>query len=92
MWNEELAPKLFSGKNLLISAHGGSARALAKIITDLKDSYIMELNLPHTTPLVFSFERDQDKLAFKGMEYIGNHEEIGVKMNTIKNESKPPVV
>ncbi len=52
----------------------------------------MELNLPHTTPLVFSFERDQDKLAFKGMEYIGNHEEIGVKMNTIKNESKPPVV
>lgn len=68
----EFVPKLLYGKNLLVSAHGGSARALAKIVTNLHDSEIMELNLPHTTPLVFTFETDQGKLAFKSMDYIGN--------------------
>jgi len=35
LWNYELKGKLLGGKNILISAHGGSARGLAKIISNL---------------------------------------------------------
>ena len=35
LWESEMRRKLVEGKNLLVSAHGGSARALAKIIYDL---------------------------------------------------------
>jgi 2,3-bisphosphoglycerate-dependent phosphoglycerate mutase len=41
---------------VIISGHGGSARALVKLISKLPDEEIKELNLPHTTPLVYNFE------------------------------------
>lgn len=46
---------------------------------------MMELNLPHAVPLVFTFEASGDKLLMKSMEYIGNLEDITAKMMRIKN-------
>ena len=40
LWEQEIKPQLCQGKNILISAHGGSLRALIKIISDLSNQQI----------------------------------------------------
>lgn len=49
----------------------------------------MEFNLPNATPLVYTFEVDENKnLQIKSMEFIGDPQEITVKMQKVKNETK----
>ena len=45
-WEERIAPELRSGKNVLISAHGNSLRALVKMLEGVSDADITELNIP----------------------------------------------
>jgi bisphosphoglycerate-dependent phosphoglycerate mutase len=36
-----MRPRLIQGKNLLVSCHGGSGRALAKIISNISNEDVM---------------------------------------------------
>ena len=58
-WDSNIAPELRQGKNVLISAHGNSLRALIKYLLNISDEQILELNLPTGTPLIFDLD---DKL------------------------------
>ena len=58
-WDSNIAPELRQGKNVLISAHGNSLRALIKYLLNISDEKILELNLPTGTPLIFDLD---DKL------------------------------
>lgn len=55
-WDERIAPELKQGKNVLISAHGNSLRALIKYLLQISDEKILELNLPTGTPLIFELD------------------------------------
>ena len=55
-WDSNLAPELRQGKNVLISAHGNSLRALIKYLMNISDEKILELNLPTGTPLIFDLD------------------------------------
>jgi 2,3-bisphosphoglycerate-dependent phosphoglycerate mutase len=56
LWNEELAPKLKSGENILIVAHGNSLRGLVKHLKGMTDTEILELNIPTGKPWIFEFD------------------------------------
>ena len=43
-------------KNVLISAHGNSLRALCKYLFNISDTKINELEIPTGNPLVIEFE------------------------------------
>jgi 2,3-bisphosphoglycerate-dependent phosphoglycerate mutase len=52
-WQESIAPRITSGKRVLIVAHGNSLRALVKYLDSISDQEIVELNIPTGIPLVY---------------------------------------
>ncbi|GLB47245.1 2,3-bisphosphoglycerate-dependent phosphoglycerate mutase 2 [Philodulcilactobacillus myokoensis] len=59
LWEDQIAPKLLDGKNIVIAAHGNSLRALSKYIEDISDDDIMNLEMKTGEPVVYDFD---DKL------------------------------
>ena len=72
-WNETIGPKLGEGKNILISAHGNSIRALVKYFDNISDEDIAGLNIPTGIPLVYELD---DGLRAKNRHYLGNDKDI----------------
>ncbi|WP_125607367.1 2,3-diphosphoglycerate-dependent phosphoglycerate mutase [Lapidilactobacillus bayanensis] len=59
LWEDEIAPKLLDGKNIIIAAHGNSLRALSKYIEGISDEDIINLEMATGEPVVYDFN---DKL------------------------------
>lgn len=55
-WNNEIIPQILDGKNVIISAHGNSIRALIKIIEKLTPEEIEKTEVPTGKPLVYEFD------------------------------------
>ncbi|MDD5739022.1 MAG: 2,3-bisphosphoglycerate-dependent phosphoglycerate mutase [Candidatus Pacebacteria bacterium] len=55
-WQEKIAPLIIQGRNILISAHGNSLRALIKKLDDISDKDIEKLNIPVGIPLVYELD------------------------------------
>jgi 2,3-bisphosphoglycerate-dependent phosphoglycerate mutase len=57
-WNDTIAPQIRAGKNVIISAHGNSLRALIKVLDDISDKDIVTLNIPNGRPIVYELDAD----------------------------------
>ena len=56
-YDKEIKKNLSEGKNILISAHGNSLRALCKYLFKISDKKINELEIPTGNPLIIEFEK-----------------------------------
>ena len=65
-YEEELKNSL-KDKNILISAHGNSIRALCKYLFKLNNNQISNLEIPTGNPLLIEFDED---LIIKNCEYL----------------------
>jgi 2,3-bisphosphoglycerate-dependent phosphoglycerate mutase len=54
-YENEIKKNLTNNKNILISAHGNSLRALCKYLFNISDTKINELEIPTGNPLVIEF-------------------------------------
>ena len=57
-WESDISKQIKAGKNILISAHGNSLRALIKYLLNISDEKILDLNLPTGTLLVFEIDEN----------------------------------
>ena len=57
-WESDISKQIKAGKNVLISAHGNSLRALINYLLNISDEKILDLNLPTGTPLVFEIDEN----------------------------------
>lgn len=57
-YENEIKKNLIDSKNVLISAHGNSLRALCKYLFNISDTKINELEIPTGNPLVIEFENN----------------------------------
>lgn len=57
-WHDAIAPQLRAGRNVLISAHGNSLRALVKYLDGISDEDIPGLNIPTGIPLHYRLDDD----------------------------------
>jgi 2,3-bisphosphoglycerate-dependent phosphoglycerate mutase len=55
-WRDTIAPAIRSGQRVLIAAHGNSLRALVKMLDNVSDHDIVELNIPTGIPLVYELD------------------------------------
>ena len=55
-YDSEINKNLKNGKNILISAHGNSLRALCKYLFKISDTKINELEIPTGNPLIIEFD------------------------------------
>ena len=56
-YDKEIKKNLSEGKNILISAHGNSLRALCKYLFKISDKKINELEIPTGNPLIIEYEK-----------------------------------
>jgi 2,3-bisphosphoglycerate-dependent phosphoglycerate mutase len=56
MWRDEISPRVRAGESLIIAAHGNSLRALVKILMNVSDDEIVNVEIPTGNPLLFEFD------------------------------------
>ena len=66
-YEKEIKENLQKSKNILISAHGNSLRALCKYLFNISDTQINKLEIPTGNPLVIEFD---DNLEIKKYYYL----------------------
>ena len=76
--------KLSENKSVLVVAHGNSIRAMLKIIENISDKSIVEVNIPTGIPLAFNI--NNDKITKIG--YLGDQETIEELEKEIEQQSK----
>lgn len=84
-YESEIAPKIKSGKKLVIAAHGNSLRALVKYLDNKSDEDIVHYNIPTGIPLVY--ELDESLKPTKSY-YLGNQEAIKAAQEAVANQGK----
>ncbi len=53
---DSIVPDLMDGKNVLVSAHGNSLRAMIKHLENIGDEEILDLELPNGVPIIYEFD------------------------------------
>lgn len=56
-FEREIAPRLKAGESLLIAAHGNSLRALVKILFNVSDNDIVNVEIPTGNPLLLELDK-----------------------------------
>ncbi|MBI3259392.1 MAG: 2,3-bisphosphoglycerate-dependent phosphoglycerate mutase [Ignavibacteriae bacterium] len=57
-FHEHIIPKLREGKNVMVTAHGNSLRALVAELDQLTKEEILELNIPTGRPILYTLDSD----------------------------------
>jgi len=76
--------KLSENKSVLVVAHGNSIRAMLKIIENISDKSIVEVNIPTGIPLAFNI--NNDKITKIG--YLGDKQVIEELEKEVKQQLK----
>ncbi|MFW9819589.1 MAG: 2,3-diphosphoglycerate-dependent phosphoglycerate mutase [Candidatus Thorarchaeota archaeon] len=84
-WHEVISQTIKSGKQVLISAHGNSLRALVKYIDNMPDEEVVELNIPTGVPLIYELD---DELKPITHYYLGDQEEIQKAIEAVASQGK----
>ncbi|MBY8978799.1 MAG: 2,3-diphosphoglycerate-dependent phosphoglycerate mutase [Candidatus Lokiarchaeota archaeon] len=84
-WHETIAPTIKSGKNILISAHGNSLRALVKYLDNVSEDEIVKLNIPTGIPLIYELDDDLKPIQHY---YLGDPEAVKKATEAVANQGK----
>ncbi|MCC6728831.1 MAG: 2,3-diphosphoglycerate-dependent phosphoglycerate mutase [Chthonomonadales bacterium] len=57
-FHETIMPEVLSGRNVLVSAHGNSLRAIVMDLDGLTREQVLELNIPNGIPIVYEIAAD----------------------------------
>jgi 2,3-bisphosphoglycerate-dependent phosphoglycerate mutase len=62
-FRDVILPEVKSGKNVLVSAHGNSPRAIVMDLDSLTREQVLELNIPNGIPIVYELDADGNVLS-----------------------------
>jgi 2,3-bisphosphoglycerate-dependent phosphoglycerate mutase len=84
-WHDTIAPQVKAGKQVIITAHGNSLRALVKYLDNISDQEIVGLNIPTGIPLVYELTEDLKPIRHF---YLGDPEAIAKAQQAVANQGK----
>ena len=84
-FNEEIAPRLKAGENVLITAHGNSLRALVKMLDKVSDEEITGFNIPTGVPIVYELDDNLNPLS---REFVGDPDAVAAAAAAVANQGK----
>ena len=84
-WHARIAPELRTGRNVLVVAHGNSLRAMVKMLDDVSESAIVELNIPTGIPLVYELDAQLQPL---GSRYLGDPEAAAAAAEAVRRQTE----
>jgi 2,3-bisphosphoglycerate-dependent phosphoglycerate mutase len=84
-WNARIAPELLAGRNVLVAAHGNSLRALVKMLDQMSDADIVELNIPTGVPLLYTLDANLKPLSSR---YLGDAEAVKARAEAVAKQTE----
>ena len=84
-WSERIAPALLAGENVLVAAHGNSLRAMVKMLDDVSEAEIVELNIPTGVPLLYDLDA---RLRPLGRRYLGDPGAIAAAAEAVRRQTE----
>ena len=84
-WNDRIVAELKAGKNVMVVAHGNSLRAVVKMLDNVSEADITELNIPTGVPLVYELN---DELKPVKSGYLGDPEAIKAAAEAVKKQTE----
>jgi 2,3-bisphosphoglycerate-dependent phosphoglycerate mutase len=84
-WNDRIVPELLAGKNVLVVAHGNSLRAVVKMLDNVSEAAITELNIPTGVPLVYELDANLKPVR---SGYLGDPEAIKAAAEAVKKQTE----
>lgn len=84
-WDARIAPELRAGRNVLVTAHGNSLRALVKMLDQVAEADIVELNIPTGVPLVYELDADLKPMSSR---YLGDEAAIRAAAEAVRRQTE----
>ena len=84
-WHSRIAPELRAGRNVMVAAHGNSLRAMVKMLDNVSEKDIVELNIPTGVPLLYELDA---KLNPIGSRYLGDRAAIAAAAEAVKRQTE----
>jgi 2,3-bisphosphoglycerate-dependent phosphoglycerate mutase len=84
-WHARIAPELRAGGEVLVVAHGNSLRAMVKMLDNVAESDITELNIPTGIPLLYELDAE---LRPRGNRYLGDPAAIAAATDAVKRQTE----
>jgi 2,3-bisphosphoglycerate-dependent phosphoglycerate mutase len=84
-WHARIAPELRSGRNVMVVAHGNSLRAMVKMLGNVPEHEITELNIPTGVPLLYELTA---ALTPRSSRYIGDAAAIAAAAEAVKRQTE----
>ncbi len=84
-WENEIAPQIKAGKNILIAAHGNSLRAMVMYLDQISETDIPDLNIPTGVPLVYELDADLKPIKHY---YLGDQDQVQAAIHGVANQAK----
>jgi len=84
-WNSRIAPELRTGRNVLVAAHGNSLRAMVKMLDNVPEKDIVELNIPTGVPLLYELTAELKPISSR---YLGDPEAIAAAAEAVKRQTE----
>ena len=84
-WHSRIAPELRAGRNVMVAAHGNSLRAMVKMLDNVPEKDIVELNIPTGVPLLYELDA---KLTPTGSRYLGDPAAIAAAAEAVKRQTE----
>ncbi len=86
-WDDHIVPDLLAGRDVLVSAHGNSLRALVKMLEGISDDAITEFNIPTGVPRLYEFGAG---LKPSPGRYLGDADAIAAAAQAVANQASAP--
>jgi 2,3-bisphosphoglycerate-dependent phosphoglycerate mutase len=84
-WHARIAPELRTGRNVLVVAHGNSLRAMVKMLDDVSEAQIVDLNIPTGVPLLYELD---SALKSRSSRYLGDPAAIAAAAEAVKRQTE----
>ena len=84
-WVSRIAPELRSGRNVMVVAHGNSLRAMVKMLDNVSEAEITELNIPTGVPLLYDLDQELQPL---GRRYLGDAAAVAAAAEAVRRQTE----
>jgi 2,3-bisphosphoglycerate-dependent phosphoglycerate mutase len=84
-WHGRIAPELRTGRNVLVAAHGNSLRALVKMLDQVSEREIVELNIPTGIPLLYELDA---QLKPTSSRYLGDPAAVAAAAEAVRRQTE----
>jgi 2,3-bisphosphoglycerate-dependent phosphoglycerate mutase len=84
-WTSRIAPELRSGRTVMVVAHGNSLRALVKMLDNVSDAEITELNIPTGVPLLYELDTELMPISHR---YLGDPAAIAAAAEAVRRQTE----